>query len=105
MLDLWVGRQDTARAETDIPRNKKHCPDPGAHDTMRSRHNLAVLRAKVKIKNFRIRAGIGPNPAMFLWKMAVRTLPRDPPGEGGPRKNMKIVLSTARNRAGNLPCF
>jgi hypothetical protein len=41
-------------------------------------HYLAVLKAKIKIKNHRIRARICP---IFLRKMAVRTLPRDPLGE------------------------
>jgi hypothetical protein len=33
--------------------------------------------------------------------MAVRTLPRDPPGEGGPRTTIKIILNTARTMLRN----
>ena len=42
---------------------------------------LAVLKAKIKIKNHRILAGITPKTYDFLRKMSVLTLPRDPPGE------------------------
>jgi hypothetical protein len=51
---------------------------------------LAVLKAKIKVKSI-----VGPPPRIRLGKMAVRTLPRDPPGEGGPRSKAKIILSTA----------
>ncbi len=44
-------------------------------------HNLAVLRAKIKMRNPRNR----PTTYDVLKKMAVRTLPRDSPGEGGPK--------------------
>ncbi len=45
-----------------------------------------------------IRAGNGPKLSDFLRKVALRTLPRDPPGEGGPRTKLKILLSTAREK-------
>ncbi len=60
--------------------------------------NPAALKAKIKIKNKthpRIRAGIGQQTQDFLEKIAIRTLPRDPPGEGGPRIKSKLFLSTA----------
>ena len=34
--------------------------------------------------------------------MALRTLPRDPPGEGGPGNKLKMILSTSRMRIENL---
>ncbi len=43
--------------------------------------------ANIKIKDPRIRAGIGPKPYDVLRKIAVRALPRDPPGEGGGQEN------------------
>jgi hypothetical protein len=46
---------------------------------------LAVLKAKIKIKNPRIRAGIGPKPTISLGKC----LPRDSPGEGGAKNKIK----------------
>ncbi len=49
---------------------------------------LAVPKAIIRIKN----PGFGPESAQnlrILKKMTIRTLPRDPPGEGGPRKRRK----------------
>ena len=50
--------------------------------------NLAVLKAKIEIKDIII----PPDPVRnrpktidFLRKVTVRTLPQNPPGEGGPR--------------------
>jgi hypothetical protein len=56
----------------------------------------AVLKAKTKIKNVSESGRNRPKHYDFLREMAVRTLPRDPPGEGGPRKQLKIILSTSR---------
>ena len=39
-----------------------------------------------------------PKTDDLLKKMVLRTLPRDPPGERGPRKKIKIILSTSRMR-------
>ncbi len=39
-----------------------------------------------------------PKTSNFLMEMMVRTLSRDPPGKGGPRIKLKIVLSTAKIR-------
>ena len=45
-------------------------------------HYLAVLRAKLKIKNPRIRAGIGPKPTIPLGKWQSGPSPGTPPGQG-----------------------
>ena len=65
---------------------------------------LAALKARIKLKNI---LGPPPDPGRIrpkttdpLRKVTVRTLPRDPPGEGGPRTKLKIVLSTARRCSG-----
>ena len=47
-------------------------------------HNLAVLRAKIKIKNPRVRAGIGPKPTIPLGKL------QSGPSPGTPRAKGKI---------------
>ncbi len=39
-----------------------------------------MLRAKIKIKNFRIRAGIGPKPTISLGKWQSGPSPGTPPG-------------------------
>ena len=53
---------------------------------------LAVLKAKIQIKNLSIRAGIGPKPTISLgqWQSG--------PSPGTPRakEKIKIILSTAR---------
>ncbi len=54
---------------------------------------LAVLKAKIKIKNVSESGRNRPKTYDFLRKMPGRTLPRDPPG---PRRKLKIILSTAR---------
>ncbi len=43
-------------------------PGPDLAPQTEPKHNLAVLRAKIKFKNFRIRAGIGPEPTIPLGK-------------------------------------
>ncbi len=55
-------------------------------------NDLAVLKAKIQIKNKIVPPGCGrnrPKTSDFLKKMAVRTLPRDPPGEGGAKNKIK----------------
>ncbi len=42
-----------------------------------------------------IPAEIGPQTIDFQRQMGIRTLPRDPPGEGDPRTKSKMLLSTA----------
>ncbi len=52
----------------------------------------AALKANMKITNKfapRIRAGIGVQTSDLLRKLALRTLPRGPPGEGEPRTKIK----------------
>ena len=44
---------------------------------------LAVLKAKIKIKNPRIRAGIGPKPTISLGKWQSGPSPGTPRGRGG----------------------
>ncbi len=51
---------------------------------MLSFNNLGVLRAKIKIKNFRNRAGIGPKPMISLGKW------QSGPSPGTPRAKDKI---------------
>ena len=57
---------------------------------------LAVLKAKIKIKNIRFRAGIGPQPTISLRKWQSGPSSGTPRGRGGPRNKLKIILSTAR---------
>ncbi len=45
-------------------------------------HDLAELRAKIKIKKKSESGRNRPKTYDFLKKVAVRTLPRDPPGQG-----------------------
>ncbi len=59
--------------------------------------NLAVLKAKIKIKNPRIRAGIKQKTYDVLWKMAVRTLLPGPPGGGGGRANVWADSASTAN--------
>jgi hypothetical protein len=63
-------------------------PGPGPTRSTAGRYSClvpAVLKAKIKNKNPRIRAGIGPEPTISLRK----GLPRDPPGEGGGQEQYK----------------
>ena len=50
--------------------------------------NLGVLRAKIKIKNCPDSGRNQPKTYDFLKEMAVRTLPRDPPGEGAAKNKI-----------------
>ncbi len=66
---------------------------------------LAVLKAKIKIKSALPPPDPGrnwPETHDFLGKL--RTLPRDPPGEGGPRTKLENILSTARSWANLAGC-
>ena len=56
--------------------------------------NPAVLKAKVKTSNFEDSGRNLPKTYDSLRKMAIRTLPRDPPGQG---TKLKIMLSTGMN--------
>ena len=53
------------------------------------KQNLAVLRAKIKIKNPRIRAGIGPKPTISLGKWQSGPSPGTPRGRGGAKNKIK----------------
>ncbi len=71
--------------------NSKYTPDQSI---------LAALGAKIQIKNI-MNPGCGPESAQkplmsFLRAMTLRTLPRDPLGEGGPRTKLTIALSSAK---------
>ncbi len=50
---------------------------------------LAELKAKIKIKNLLESGRDRPKTYDFLRKMAVRTLPRDPPGGWGAKNKFK----------------
>ncbi len=60
---------------------------------------LAVLKAKIKIQNPRIRAGIGPKPTISLGKCQSGPSPGTPRGTGGKNKiknhvkNSQVVLA------------
>jgi hypothetical protein len=61
--------------------------------------DLAVLKAKIKIENFSIRAGIGPKPKISLGKWQSGPSPGTPRGRGWPIQKLKNILSTSRKRA------
>ena len=64
---------------------------------------LAVLKANAKIKKSPDSGRNRPETYDLPRKMAVRTLPRDPPGEGGVKnKKIKIILSTSNSCGCNL---
>ena len=70
--------RDISPSRTHISaRRRMHVPPLSAQD-------LAVLRAKIKIKNFRIRAGNGPKPMISLRKL------QSGPSPGTPRAKGKI---------------
>ncbi len=52
-------------------------------------NDLAVLKAKIKIKNPRIRAGIGPKPTIVLGKWQSGSSPGTPRGRGGQETKKK----------------
>ncbi len=54
-------------------------------------------KSKLKIYNPQDPGRNPPETPDLVRNMTVRTLPRDPPGEEGPRTKLKIVLRTARN--------
>ncbi len=60
---------------------------------------LAVLRAKIKIKNFRIRAGIGPKPMISLGKWQSGPSPGTPRAKEKNKNHFKHsqVSNTHRN--------
>ncbi len=59
-----VGLHDPAVRPRTLPRVGRGSPGPGNPPEP----DLAVLKAKTKIKNPRIRAGIGPTPTISLGK-------------------------------------
>ena len=60
------------------------------------RLSLAVLKAKIKIKHPRVRAGVGPKPTIALGKWQSGPSPGTPRGREGPRQKIKNILSTSR---------
>ncbi len=63
---------------------------PHVHGT-KEVHNLAVVKAKIKIKNPRIRAGIGPKPAVSLGKWHSAPSLGAPRGRGAKKKRKKSI--------------
>ncbi len=69
-LDLGADNyKDRAAIQCEPHKNRSRCPGPGdGLCKIEAFTSLAVLRAKLKIKNPRIRAGIGQQPTFFLGK-------------------------------------
>jgi hypothetical protein len=86
----------TASSSTPAPYRDQFASQPGVRDDHSSDPKLAVLKAKIKIENHQIRAGIGPNPTIYFGKWQSGPSPGTPRRKGGQEQKLKIMLSTSR---------
>ena len=65
--------------------------------------DLAVLKAKIKIENFSIRAGIGPKPKISLGKWQSGPSPGTPRGRGWPIQKLKKHFKHIQEESHHTP--